>query len=51
MYKSQILSYPSDKMIFECAFDHLMQDIRQQKLMDISTWEPNGKRLMTLGIK
>jgi hypothetical protein len=33
----KILVNPHDNVIFECAFDHLMEQIRRQELMDVSS--------------
>lgn len=44
----QITTNPVDQMIFECAFDNLMKEIRRKELVDTSTREVIGERLSYL---
>jgi hypothetical protein len=35
----KVLSHPLHEMIFESSFDHLMEKIRRQELVDVSAWK------------
>jgi len=45
MLKSKIFANPSDEVIFECAFDELMKQIRGEDFVDISTGKVKCERL------
>ena len=45
MSKNKELFHPGNKMIFECSFDDLVEKIRHNKLMDVSTWKIISKWL------
>ena len=35
----QVLFNPCNEVVFECSLDELMEDVRRDELMDISSWE------------
>jgi len=37
---------PHDNMVFECAFDNLMEQIGRQELMDVSSRKAMRERLL-----
>ena len=42
----EVLSYPFYKVVFECTFDDLVEEIWRQELIDIGSWEMCGERLV-----
>ena len=46
MYVLEILTNPGDKVILECAFDYLMEQVTREELVDICTREIGCERLL-----
>ena len=45
MLALQSLLHPSHQVVFERAFDQLVEQIRRDKFVDVGTWEALCKRL------
>lgn len=45
MGDGEVFNYPSDKVVFECAFDYLVKEVGREELVYICTREIIGKRL------
>ena len=45
MFNYQVVTDPGHKMVFKCAFDQLVKDIRGKYLVNISTVEVIGEWL------
>jgi hypothetical protein len=45
MCQDEIVLNPGNKMIFEGAFDDLMEEVGREQFMNICTWKVIGERL------
>ena len=45
MRSNEVFLYPCNEVIFECAFNHLMEKIGRKKFMNVRSGEIIGERL------
>ena len=45
MYLLEVVLNPLDKVIFECAFDDLMEKVGGKEFVNIRAWEPHHEWL------
>jgi hypothetical protein len=51
MFFDEVLPNPCNKMVFEGAFDQLMENIGGQEFVNVCSWEIVGEWLLMTGTK